>query len=187
MADKLKPEYIAKLRETLETFHSAIARLIAAEKNAYKAGSQAALEHASHEKPDLIYDAIGIGCQLIESGADHLSAFAKILAEPIEIIASWTCIRSMLESCAIASWLLDPRIDAQVRVRRLFAVRYEGMEKLLKFGRTANLSAGEINAQKARIDEVEQGALALGYPAVTNRAGNRIGIGETMPSATDII
>ncbi len=187
MPDSLSPQYIFKLRESLAYLHEETARLIAVEGNAYNPTSQAASEHASYPKPDSVFNAMCIGGQLIESSADHLSVFAKILVEPIEMIASWTCIRSMLESCALATWLLDPAIDAQARVSRVFALRYEGMEQLLTFARTANFAPAQIDAQKATIDAVEKDALALGFMPVTSKKGRRIGIGEEMPSATDMI
>ena len=42
----------------------------------------------------------------------------KTITEPMEPIACWTCIRSMLEPCARAAWMLDPSIDADTRIKR---------------------------------------------------------------------
>ncbi len=125
--------------------------------------------------------------QLVELGADHLSAFSKILDEPIEVIASWTCIRSMMESCAIAAWLFEPAIDAKTRVRRGFALRYEGMQQEQKVGRLMGRPPHELDALEARIAKVESDVHALGFPRVVNKAGKRVGIGERMPGATEIV
>jgi hypothetical protein len=144
-------------------------------------------QHASYPKLDAIFNGIAIAGQLIESGSDHLSAFAKILVEPIEITAAWTCIRSMLESCALAAWLLDPEIVAQARASRVFALRYEGMDQLLKLGRAMSAPAADLAAQEARFDVLEKDALALGFAPVVNGKGKRIGVGEKMPSTTDLI
>ena len=85
----------------------------------------------------------------------------------------------MLEPCAVASWLLDPRIDGHTRVGRAFALRYAGLEQQLKLIRTDVESENylqEIQGIKDRIDEVEQDALETGYAPIAK-----------MPSATDVI
>ena len=117
--------------------------------------------------------------QLIELGGDHITAFVKTITEPMEAFACLTCIRSMLEPCALASWLLDPRIDGHTRVGRAFALRYAGLEQQLKLIRTDVESENylqEIQGTKDRIDEVEQDALETGYAPIAK-----------MPSATDVI
>ena len=70
---------------------------------------------------------------LIESGGEHLTAFVKTFSELLEPIARWTCIRSMLEPCAPSSWLLDPAIDADSRIKRTLAVTVGGMGQDLMF------------------------------------------------------
>ena len=93
----------------------------------------------------------------------------------------------MLESSAIAAWLFDPRIDARTRVGRAYAYRYEGMEQQEKFGRAIGLPAPEMKKIKDLAGSLENDAAALGITAVTDRKGKRIGIGEKMPAATEII
>lgn len=187
MADRLGPEYVETIRDAITYLHVETARLIAVERGIYVKGSQADAEHSSYASPDAIFNAIGIAGQLIEAGDEHLSVFAKILVQPIEITAAWTCIRSMLESSALAAWLLDPGIDAHARARRVFALRYEGMEQYKKLGRAMKAPEAEIAAQEARIDAVENDAKALGFARVENSKKKRIGIGEQMPTATDLI
>ena len=85
----------------------------------------------------------------------------------------------MLEPCALASWLLDPRIDAHTRVGRVLALRYAGLEQQLKLIRADVESENylqEIQGTNDRIDEVEQDALETGYAPIAK-----------MPSATDVI
>ncbi len=146
-----------------------------------------ASELASSARPESIVTACAIANQLIEYSGEHLTAFVKTITEPIEPLASWTCIRSMLESCAIAAWLLDPTINAEQRIARTFAMRYEGLEELLKYGRCVNQPASEIQGLTDRIDDVAQVAAGLGYPPIQNRRGHRTGIGERMPNATELI
>ena len=40
---------------------------------------------------------------------------------------------------------------------------------------------------KKRTDEIEQIAIGLGFPCLRNSKGERYGIGQRMPSATEII
>lgn len=181
------PEYVATLREALSTFHAEAARLVQDHGSIPAPGSKAETEQATGARPVSIVSAWSLGTQLIEFGGEHLTAFVKTITEPMEVIACWTCVRSMLESCALSAWLLDPAIDAQTRIGRVFALRYEGMEQQLKFGRATNRPANEITDAEDRINKVEQDALAIGFAPVLDKHNRRIGIALRMPNATDMI
>ena len=117
------------------------------------------------------------------------TAVVKMLTEPMEPIACWTCIRDMLEPCARAAWLLDPAIDADTRIKRTFAVRFDGMEHDLKFARAMNQPKATLEAIEKRIAKVELDAIALGFPKLRDKRTKKriVGIGVTMPMATDIV
>lgn len=181
------PEYVARLREALTSFYEDVGRVIQKHENQPSPGSIALIEHFSHPRSESIVSAWSIGGLLIEYGRDHLTAFVKLITEPVEAIASWTCVRSMLESCAVAAWVLDPDIDAQHRVSRVFAIRSEGMEQQLTFMRASGYPASEILSAEQQLDDMEKDALSLGFKPVVNRKGERIGIGEQMPGPTAII
>src|SRR5260221_205901 len=53
---------------------------------------------------------------LIESAADHLMAFRRALTEPVLTFSPWTCLRVVMESSALACWLLDPKDTANARI-----------------------------------------------------------------------
>ena len=53
--------------------------------------------------------------------------------------------------------------------------------------RATGVPQTQIEKLKARINEVEQDALADGFQPVTDKHGKRIGIGQPMPVATDMI
>ena len=187
MADKFPAEYVDGLKAGIGHLLDEAKRLTDENGGGFKPASQAQTEHSTYAKPESVYSASAIAVPLIEMGADHLSVFRKILIEPVEVSATWTCVRSMLESCALATWLLDPNVDAQARVSRVFAVRYEGLEQQVTFARTGGFSVADIDAQKLRIGDVERDAQALGFKRIDDRNGKRIGIAELMPSATDLI
>ena len=176
---ELTPAYLTVMREALPRFCDEIRSFHADYGNGFSPGSPAVHEQASSARPQSLVTAWCQAAQLIELGGDHITAFVKTITEPMEAFACLTCIRSMLEPCAVASWLLDPRIDGHTRVGRVFALRYAGLEQQLKLIRTDVESENysqEIQGTKDRINEVEQDALKTGYAPIAK-----------MPSATDVI
>lgn len=149
-------------------------------------GSKAEIESTTC-KDHTVVSTWSIGLQLIEFGGEHVSALTKLMTEPAEVIACCTCVRSMLESCSMSAWLLDPTINASERIKRLFAYRYSSMTQALKFLVSQNQPADKIDYQKQRIDLVEQEAISLGYAPVLSGKNVRIGIGQLMPGATAMI
>ena len=184
------PDYLRVMREALFRFYNEISSFHADHGNVLAPGSPAVNEQAASKHPVSLIAGWSIATMLIESGGQHVTAFAKTITAPAEPIACLTCVRSMLESCALAAWLLDPRIDAHTRVGRVFAIRYEGMEQCRKYVQATgenNNHLKVIQELRNRIDKVEQDALNLDYDRVVDKKGNRIGIGEKMPSATEVI
>ena len=150
-------------------------------------GSQAAQERAAYPNPESLRTVSALGSMLLESIAEHASLLVKAMTEPIETLACWTCVRSMLESSAIAAWLLDPRIDAKQRAGRAYAHRYEGLEQQIKFLRSTTVAAAEVKKVEDRLEEVVRDAAAHGFAPVLDVKGRRIGVGQKMSGATDII
>lgn len=185
-------EYIDRMMNALPKFLDNIASLSRKYGSQPITGSKAFAEQGSHSHPEYLASAWGIGNVLIEHAGEHVSAFVKTqVQEPIEVIASWTCVRSMLEACAICIWLLDPTINSHERIKRSFAHRYEGMDQQKKYGKSIKISSGELAKLEKRIDDLEQIALELGYSPVEGTKGRlkgqRIGIGQVMLNATELI
>jgi hypothetical protein len=181
--------YFVEMREALTMFADVSAKFIGAHNNRPLAGSQAAIEKTTFADPENIESAWSIGSQLLVFNADHLSAFVKIVTEPVEVSACWTCVRSMLESCALAAWFLDPAINATDRASRVFAYRFESIEQQIKLMTAINRPVDEIQFLKDRIDAIENEALSLGYDRVLDKKTKtrRLGICQIMPGATDLI
>lgn len=180
-------DFVVKMRPALINFHQEVGAFIQSNKSIPIAGSQALTEQAAYQRPESVLTAYSLGVTLIEYGGEHLTAFVKTITDPMEVIACWTCVRSMLESCALSAWLLDPSIDAHTRVGRGFALRYEGMEQQLKYGRATGQPAAEITSAEDHLNQTEQIAISLGFAPVVNRNNDRIGIAQDMPSATEMI
>ena len=151
-------------------------------------GSPYANELSASRRKKSLDTARSISLMLIESGGEHMMAFVRTITEPMEPIACWTCIRSMLEPCARAAWLLDPEIDGEERIKRTFAVRFDGMAQDLKFVRAMNQPKRHVEKKEKRIAEVERDATALGFPKIRDKRKKKkiVGIGVRMPTATDM-
>ena len=184
---ELGPDYLPVMREALSRFCDEIRRFDADHGLYPVPGSPAVNEQAASPRTESLATAWSKATLLIESGREHVTAFVKTITEPMELIACWTCVRSMLESCSLASWLLDSSIDARTRVGRVFASRHEGIEQYLKYVRASGGSDEYLQSIEKRSGEVEQDALKLGYPPSVNKKGQRFGIGQKMPSATEVI
>ena len=152
----LEPIAAARFYDEIGNFH-------ANSGNDLAPGSPAVHEKAASPRPQSLVTAWSMATMLIELGGEHVTAFAKTITAPVEPIACLTCVRSMLESCALASWLLDPRIGARTRIGRVFAIRHEGIEQQLKFVRATGGSGEDLQSIEKRSDEVEQVALKLDY------------------------
>lgn len=150
-------------------------------------GSKAAADLAEFRGPVSPMEGYVQGTFLIESAADQMMALLKTITEPVQTFAPWTCYRALLETSAIAAWLLDPDLDGRTRLQRSLALRYEGLVEQAKWVRCAGPGAGQVADVERRIDQVEAQAQDAGFSPVVNKKGQRDGIGQRMPSATEII
>lgn len=169
-----------------QNFHKKTAEFINSHGLEPNSGSLGAIELQTFERTESILTAYSQGVTLIEVAADHLYALTRTLTEPMSSIAPWTLARAVLESSALSCWILTTKISAKSRVSRSFALRYEGFFQHLNYLRASGqfIEATKLNE---RIEEVEALALTMGFSKLRNAKGNRTGIGQVMPSITDII
>lgn len=182
-----RPDYLPRMSEALSHFCNEVRSFHIDHGTTLDPGSPAVHEQTDSQRPDLLVATWCMALQLIESASDHAAAFVKTITSPIQPIACWSCVRSMIETGSLASWLLDSHIDAHTRVKRGFAIRYKEMEQWLKYVRATGGRDEEVQRIKKRIVDVERDARKLGYQPVTNKKHERIGIGQVMPTATDVI
>lgn len=177
----------AKTVQGLENLIDEISIFLQDWANGPTAHSPGVRELKSSQCSESVMTAYSQGAVLAAVSIDQSRACIKTLDEPGQTFAPWTCVRAVLESSALAAWLLDPLIDVNTRVRRSFALRYEGLDQAVKFVRVAGNQA-DVDERIKRIDEVEKDALNLGYSRVLDKQGKkRIGIGQLMPSATALV
>jgi hypothetical protein len=151
-----------------------------------KTDSLAEKELQTFERPGSLLTAYSQGTSLIEVAADHLAAFTRTVTEPVQNIAPWTLARAVLESCALSCWLLDTKVTSRQRVGRSLALRYEGLVQQYKFSQ-ALPRPSETAKVKSRIEEVEAVAESIGFSKLRSDKGKRIGIGQVMPTITEIV
>jgi len=150
-------------------------------------GCPLAFDLASAGRPESIATVVSFGDLALEYAADHLSAFARLLSEPIEALACFTCIRSMLEMSAIGAWVLDPAISSHERIARVFAIRFDAIDQQLTFGRCTQVDQHKIDELEQRLLDIDRDASLAGYSQLRNKKGAVIGIGRPMPGATELI
>ncbi len=148
--------------------------------------SQAEQELAASAEKELLETAFSQSGMLIEFVADVATAYAKSLTTPTQTIAPWTLARSVLESASLAIWLMDTTIAEGDRLKRSFALRYEGLVQQEKFARSIQQTSLVEDVGK-RILEVERKAIKAGSKQLQDKGGKRKGIGFVMPSVTEII
>ncbi|MCK4445630.1 MAG: hypothetical protein KAW56_00955 [Candidatus Marinimicrobia bacterium] len=147
-----------------------------------KSGSPAFLEMQAYQRPESLAT-FSWALIALESSSDHLEALDRLVSEGEYAVSPWTCARGLLESAAIATWLLDPNIDASERVSRSFALRYSSLCEQRKIARKEQ---EKVKIEK-RINDIEKMALSLGFSRVLNRKDKRIGIGQQKPKITELV
>lgn len=172
--------------QALRELHDKISQFLNACGHRPSADSPAATELSAYQRPESLETAYSHGSILVEAAADHLMGFTKTVTEPVQTIAPWSCVRGVVECSALGAWLLDPGLEARERVQRSFALRYEGLSQQVKFGRVAGKEE-DFRKANERVEEVEREAIDLGFPRVGSKKGKRTGIGQQMPSVTQVV
>jgi len=126
------------------------------------------------------------GQLLVEAAADHLVALTRVIIEPIQTIAPWTLLRGILESSALGVWLLEPCIGARERAGRSAGFRFEGMKHHATFVRVVGTESEHARVTD-RIEHIVKEARLLGLSEIRDRKQRLIGIGHSVPSATDLV
>jgi hypothetical protein len=184
----ITPERLDVLRRVLAEFHQNLGNFVSSHGPEPSANSPGAKEHAQFPGSSSLVTAMASVWQLIELGGDHVTLLVKALTEPMVPIAFFTTLRSMLESCALATWLLDPTIDAQGRIKRMTALRFSGLIERQKFTQAKNIPSENEKIAK-HIEKVIDEANRLGLEV--RRDGKVrskvIFVGQSMPTATEMI
>jgi len=181
-------QYVSSVRDALAALYEGVGSLRQKENRDQSPGSMAELEQSDPKWTEDVVNAASTGTLLLESGGEHLTLFVKSITESVEPIACWTCIRAMLEPCALACWLLDAQIDSKERAGRSIAHRYKGIDEHLTYSRCTGQPANVIQDIEDRLDYLDKKAVKLGFPRLTEKKTHkRNGAGCRVPSATKVI
>lgn len=117
-------------------------------------------------------------------------AFVDTLKPPAKTLSPYTCHRSLLESSAIALWLLDLDINTTQRVGRCYGYRFKEFREQINFYKSDKINPydSQLTVMKIqqRMEEVEAEAIALGYQKLTKN-GKPTGIAIHMPGTVELV
>ena len=162
--------YITSLRGAITLLCDGTADLYARHGGQVAPDSPAEKEIRESLKPEMINYACSSAQLLNDYSHEHLVALVKLLTDPIEPLAACTCVRSMLESCALSAWMMDPSIDHKERTGRVFAYRFEAFKQQLNYGNVAastqptEIRPRDLEDINQHIDDVAQDVTVQGYP-----------------------
>jgi hypothetical protein len=139
------------------------------------------------EHSSILLSAFNQGDLFIDVAADQLYALTKVLLEPLSSYAPWACLRTILEASALGAWILSPNINSITRMGRSLALRYESLDQQKKFIRSIDESNSLIKDTNNKIDKLEEKANSLNFKKLMDKKGTRYGVGQKMPSITELV
>jgi len=148
--------------------------------------SRAMAEIAEFPDTRIIEASFNQGSLLLETCADHIMAFIKTVTEPIQTLAPWSIVRTVIESSSFACWLFDISINAQIRSMRSLGFRYKGLREQSKLADISEDSA-LFNKVINQINSLEARAIKAGIKEIRNKKGKRDSIGLRIPKISDLV
>jgi hypothetical protein len=154
-------------------------------------GSPAAAEAAKYPFHEAVKSAYVTAEISILAAGDHLVALKRVLTEPVLTFAPWTTARPILSNAARASWLADPKIEAEERIARGLSIRLSNVRS-----QTSTIPAFEqVGARDPRPKELredlvrrvgalEEEARDLGIEEKRSTSEKLLGFGNGLPSDT---
>jgi hypothetical protein len=177
-------EHFENMRDALAQLRDRLAAYAQPYGSDPQPGSVGEAEIKKFSRPESVHTAQSQAWILVEVTSDQLTALVKTITEPVETVAPYTCVRSLLEGAALACWLFDPMIDVSDRVARSIAFRHRGMLQQLRWAYAAGEDAAKA---ERRLADIAALATNLGYQPILDRHGRHVGAGQHMPSVTDLI
>lgn len=149
-------------------------------------GSPAEKEIRDFSRTESIETAFSIGSQALIAANDYLKALDTLVDHKAYSVAPWSCARGLIEAATICTWLLEKSIDAKERVSRSLSLRYTSLSEQIKLARYDGDNP-LIEKIIARIEDIEDIAVSLGYELVRDKKNRRIGIGQKKPNITSLV
>jgi hypothetical protein len=136
--------------------------------------------------PQAVETAYSYALITLESATDHLAAYDAMVLMDAFSMAPLTLLRGLLEAVAVASWQLDPLVNARERVARNLALRFASLTMQRKVADSCDDKAGSRRVT-AKLDRLEKKAVGLGYPQFRDKKGRRDTVGCRRPTMTDLL
>ena len=137
------------LVQYLSNLHDLTTDFISANGTDPVASSKADNELRAFPRRDFVIIAYEQGDVLIQAAADNLHGMYRSLTEPALTIAPWVCLRALMEEAALASWLLDCKINVRERVKRCLALRFEDQTRQVTLSKMTNEMKALEGAKKS--------------------------------------
>lgn len=177
--------YVDGMTRVLDSLHNEIGQFMRDYKCDPVEPSVAVTERRTFAKPELISTLHSQNVMRIELAGEHLTAFTRTLKEPVLVFAPWVSVRALLEASAVAAWLLDPAVDVDMRVRRSYSLRFEGLAQQRAIANTQGDQAVAADIAK-RVEALATEAKGLGY-TVREDKGVARGIDPQFPGFTNLV
>lgn len=122
-----------------------------------------------------------------EAMVGHLSAFAELLASPVDHYATpFAVCRVAVECAARAFWISSPDIDGVERTRRAFALRIAGLKTTEMI--FDDLDMGEVAADvRTHLDAAFRTSARLGFRIAKDHAGQPVSLHHGDPGGARLI
>ena len=184
----------AELANCLDALHDDLRSLIHEKRN-YVPGSPAAVDcegepFAAEWGKVPAQSAIGHALLCTNSCLDHLAAAAVLIRSHRVSTSLYTVMRGASEAAAIASYVLDPAIDARERLRRSMNCRLDGLcEQIAMVEPFADKpAAAAIKARlQAGVAEIERSARTFGFTFHKAKKYSPAYLGDRPPGITTLI
>lgn len=182
---------VEAMRQSVDSFLTASGSLLDEQPRELIPGSPACLESQSFIRAGSIDNIVTLAGLLVEAAADEIQSFTRLTVPPVQTKSPFTCVRSSLESSALAAWLLDPDIDANERVKRSMAYLYEGLvqqRRLINLDRLSEtIESTDVAKIELLLDELANQATQMGFDPIHDKKGRRISVGTRFPKLTELI
>ncbi len=116
---------------------------------------------------------------------DYLEGIGHLFGPPpVTVFTQQVVLRAGVEASARAAYLMDGQIDVSTRAGRFMNARIATLEQSIKMMRLMQMDLTEL---KQRLEGVWNQAEGLGFEIIVSKKGERLGVQETPPTATDLI
>ncbi|RPI76186.1 MAG: hypothetical protein EHM45_13685 [Desulfobacteraceae bacterium] len=151
-----------------------------------KPNSPADREIISYPNKKLIQEAFLRGILLVTIAKQNFTELESLVVQKLYPIAPYICARSLLESAAVATWLLCDEINSKDRINRYFSYCYTNLIEQRKYFHYIGNTQKE-NKARIKISDLEVKAINAGSDVKKDKKNEIKYIGCPFPNKTSLI